>query len=47
MGAKWKYASETDVFNDIAASVPSFKGMSYLRLGFRGMKFTKQEKVTA
>ena len=47
MGAKWKYASETDVFNDIAASVPSFKGMSYMRLGFHGMKFTKQEKVTA
>jgi len=47
MGAKWKYATETDVFNDIAASIPSFKGMSYLRLGSRGMKFTKQEKVTA
>ncbi|MBI1803024.1 MAG: molybdopterin-dependent oxidoreductase [Ignavibacteriae bacterium] len=37
LGAKWKYATVDDVFNEIASTIESFKGMSYLRLGLRGM----------
>lgn len=40
-GAKWKYATVESVFEDLAAEIPSFKGMSYLRLGARGMNLAQ------
>ena len=36
LGAKWKYATAEDVFNEMAASIEDFKGLTYLRLGTRG-----------
>ncbi len=37
-GAKWRYNVVEDVFAEITSSVESFKGMTYLRLGTRGLK---------
>lgn len=37
LGAKWKYGTSEDVFNEIAASNDAFKGMTYLRIGSGGM----------
>ncbi len=37
LGAKWRYSTAEDVFNEMTASLPSFKGMSYLKLGSHGM----------
>jgi NADH-quinone oxidoreductase subunit G len=42
VGAKWKYDSAEEVFNEIAANVESFKGMSYMRLGARGAKISSR-----
>ena len=46
LGVKWKYASAEDVFSEIASSVDSFKGMSYLKIGPKGMKLKKEIKET-
>ena len=48
LGAKWKYNSAEDVFNEIASTIDSFKGMSYLRLGSRGNKLSmnREKNVT-
>ena len=40
--AKWKYNSAEDVFKEIANSIPSFSGMSYFKLGNKGMKVKKE-----
>ena len=46
LGAKWKYATVEDVFNELAAQNEAFKGMSYMRMGARGMApGTKTEPV--
>jgi len=37
LGAKWKFSSAEDVFKEMASTLPAFKGMTYLRLGSRGM----------
>jgi predicted molibdopterin-dependent oxidoreductase YjgC len=37
LGAKWKFNAAEDVFKEMAATLPAFKGMTYLRLGARGM----------
>ena len=37
MGAKFKYQTAEDVFNEIATQVDSFKGMSYRKVANRGM----------
>jgi predicted molibdopterin-dependent oxidoreductase YjgC len=37
MGAKYRYASADDVFAEIASSIEEFRGMTYLRIGSRGM----------
>ncbi|MBI4547502.1 MAG: molybdopterin-dependent oxidoreductase [Ignavibacteriae bacterium] len=48
LGAKWKHNTVEDVFNEIAATTESFKGMSYMKLGLRGMLLkTKVEVVAA
>ncbi|HUL43533.1 MAG TPA: molybdopterin-dependent oxidoreductase, partial [Bacteroidota bacterium] len=46
LGAKWKYTAAEEVFHDLSAAVPAFKGMTYLKIGARGMKLSGQtEKV--
>ena len=42
LGAKWKFTAAEEVFHDLAAAVPSFKGMTYLKLGSRGMQLSTQ-----
>jgi len=37
LGAKWKYNTVEDVFNEIAQKVEPFKGLSYLRIGSKGV----------
>jgi predicted molibdopterin-dependent oxidoreductase YjgC len=37
MGAKYRYNTSEDVFNEIASTVPAFKGMSYMKIGNKGM----------
>ena len=37
MGAKFKYNSSEEVFADLAQKVDSFKGLSYLKVGSKGV----------
>jgi NADH-quinone oxidoreductase subunit G len=37
MGVKYKYATAEDVFNEIASGIESYKGLTYRKLGNRGM----------
>jgi len=37
MGARWKYNTAEDVFNEIVTTIESYRGMSYGKLGTRGM----------
>jgi len=44
MGMKYKYQTAEDVFNEIASAVPAFAGMTYRKIGNRGMLLkTKKE----
>lgn len=36
LGAKWKYNTAEEVFNDIAQKIEAFKGLSYLKVGSKG-----------
>ena len=46
LGAKWKYGTVEEVFNELASQNEAFKGMSYMRIGSRGMTLkTKTEPV--
>ncbi len=45
MGAKYKYDSAEEVFNELAANVVSFKGMSYRKIGAKGMPLKHQEVI--
>lgn len=48
LGAKWKYTSAEDVFNELTTTVEAFKGLSYMRLGVQGAKITvKPEQPVA
>ena len=38
MGVRFKYQTAEDVFNDMASHIDSFKGMSYRRLGNKGVQ---------
>lgn len=44
LGAKWKYSTAEDVFNEIVSVIESFRGMSYMRIGPGGMKLKKEIK---
>lgn len=46
MGTRYRYQSAEDVFNEIASAVPSFAGMSYRKLGGRGMMLKSRKDVT-
>jgi NADH-quinone oxidoreductase subunit G len=37
LGAKMKYATAEEVFRDVAEHVPSFRGLTYTKLGTRGV----------
>ena len=37
MGAKYRYATAEDVFKDLSENVPAFKGMTYVKLGNKGL----------
>ncbi|MEK9137628.1 MAG: molybdopterin-dependent oxidoreductase, partial [Bacteroidota bacterium] len=44
MGMKYKYNTSEDVFNEIVNTIPSFKGLSYRKIGNKGMMLRlKQE----
>ncbi len=45
MGAKYKYNTAEDVFNEIVAHVDGFKGMSYRKIGTMGMMLRQKETV--
>jgi NADH-quinone oxidoreductase subunit G len=46
MGAKYRYNSAEDVFNEICLHNPRFKGMSYRKIGSKGMLLKQNEPVT-
>ncbi len=45
MGAKYKYNTAEDVFNEIAANIDGFKGMTYRKIGNKGMTLKQKETV--
>ncbi|HXG00596.1 MAG TPA: hypothetical protein VNL69_07410, partial [Bacteroidota bacterium] len=46
MGAKFKYNTSEDVFNEIASRIEAFKGMSYRTIGSKGMLMKQPESVS-
>jgi NADH-quinone oxidoreductase subunit G len=46
MGAKYRYNSAEDVFNEICLNNARFKGMSYRKIGNNGMLLKQNEPVT-
>lgn len=46
MGAKYKYNTAEDVFNEIASTIYGFKGMTYRKIGNKGMLLKKKETVS-
>jgi NADH-quinone oxidoreductase subunit G len=47
LGARWKYAGAEEVFSEIAAQVEVFRGMSYMKIGSRGMRAHVASGATA
>lgn len=46
LGAKWRYKTVEDVFQEIAATIPGFQGLTYLGIGLNGVKLNlKKETV--
>ena len=45
LGAKWKYSTVEDVFNELASAIPPFKGMSYRKIGSQGMMLSKSPET--
>ncbi len=43
MGTKYRYNTAEDVFNDLAAHVDAFKGMTYRTLGTKGLLLRQRE----
>jgi predicted molibdopterin-dependent oxidoreductase YjgC len=47
LGAKWRYAAAEEVFKEIASTIPSFRGLTYLKVGMNGAILgQKKESVT-
>jgi NADH-quinone oxidoreductase subunit G len=46
MGAKYRYNTAEEVFNEIAANVDAFKGMTYGKLGTKGLVLKQRETVS-
>jgi NADH-quinone oxidoreductase subunit G len=47
LGAKWKYTTSEEVFNEIASTIDSFKGLTYLKVGMRGAMLKKKSEQPA
>lgn len=47
LGAKWKYTTSEEVFNEIASTIESFKGLTYLKVGMRGAMLKKKSEQPA
>jgi len=45
MGAKFRYNTAGDVFNEIASTVENFKGMSYKKIGTRGLMLRMKQEA--
>ncbi len=45
LGAKWRYAAAEEVFQEIASTIPSFKGLTYPKVGMNGANLG-QKKVS-
>ncbi len=45
MGTRYRYTSAEDVFNEIASSLPAFKGMSYAKLGNKGLLLREAKSI--
>jgi NADH-quinone oxidoreductase subunit G len=46
MGVKYKYNTSEDVFNEITSVNPAFKGLSYRKIGSKGMKLKVRQEMT-
>jgi NADH-quinone oxidoreductase subunit G len=46
MGAKYRYNTAEEVFNEIATNVDAFKGMTYGKLGTKGLVLKQRETVS-
>jgi NADH-quinone oxidoreductase subunit G len=47
LGAKWRYSLAEDVFQEISAAIPAFKGLSYAKIGTNGVNISqKKESVS-
>ncbi len=47
LGMRWRYNTCEEVFNEIASTIPSFKGLSFLEIGTKGALLNlKKESVT-
>ncbi len=47
MGTKYRYQSAEEVFNELASAVPSFGGMSYRKIGTRGLPLRAKKEAGA
>ncbi|MBI4810374.1 MAG: molybdopterin-dependent oxidoreductase, partial [Ignavibacteriales bacterium] len=45
MGAKWRFNSCEDVFNEIASTIPAFKGISFSRLSHDGAMLSMKKET--
>ncbi len=47
MGVKFRYVSAEEVFNEMVSTLEVFKGMSYRKLGGRGLRLSEQKTQAA
>ena len=47
MGAKFRYNTAEDVFSEISSTIESFKGMSYQKIGNRGMMLRMRHEASS
>ena len=47
MGTKYRYGTAEDVFAEVASTIPSFRGMSYRKLGNKGLLLLEAKSVQA
>jgi len=47
MGMKYRYNTAEDVFNEIVSTIPEFRGMSYRKIGNRGMVLNLKKEAGA
>ncbi len=47
MGTRYRYGSAEDIFTEVASFIPSFRGMSYMKLGNKGLPLHEAKTVQA